>query len=269
MATANNYKRNYCRNSRRFDWVNVRGIKEWGLMAYSMITVNAGHSVKAPGASGHGYREHEVARIFKDKLITALKSVCQPVCDTTSDAGDKNAVLAEQVRKCNAVNKSGRLDVSIHLNAGGGTGSEVLYYSEHDLAAKVSAAICDVTGFRNRGAKERKELYFLRNTNAPAILIELCFIDNAEDMKVLMAKMDDIVAAVVKALTGKEKAKRVDAALPQKSAEQIAYEAELAQAVEWAKDAGVSNGERLHEAPTRAQLLLMLYRFAKGEKGNE
>lgn len=235
-------------------------------MTYTTITVNAGHSALSPGASGHGYKEYEVARIFKDKLIAGLKAVGQNTVDSTSDAATSNAVLAEQVRKCNAVAEAGRLDVSVHLNAGGGTGTEVLYYSEKDLAAKVSAAICGVTGFRNRGAKERKELYFLRSTNAPAILVELCFIDNAADMRILMEKMDDIVAAVVKALTGKEAAKTVEVVSPQKSTAQITYEAELAQAVEWAKTTGVSNGDRLHEAPTRAQLLLMLYRFAKGEK---
>lgn len=169
-------------------------------MTYSVVTVNAGHSAKAPGASGCGYKEHEVARQLKTKLIHALNAV-----DTTSDAGDKNAVLAEQVRKCNAVPKANRLDVAIHLNAGGGTGTEVLYFGDSTkaLAAKVSAAIAKAGGYRDRGAKERKDLYFLRNTNAPAILIEVCFIDNAEDMRKLMANTDAIIDAIVTAITGK------------------------------------------------------------------
>jgi N-acetylmuramoyl-L-alanine amidase len=60
-----------------------------------------------------------------------------------------------------------------------------------------------VAGWKNRGTKERKELYFLRCTLAPAILIEVCFIDRKSDMKILNAKMNDIANAIVKAITGK------------------------------------------------------------------
>jgi N-acetylmuramoyl-L-alanine amidase len=172
-------------------------------MGYKLITVNAGHSAKAPGAAGNGYREHEVARKIKDKVIAGLKKVGMKTADTTSDASTKNSVLVEQARKCNAHPESGRLDVSIHLNAGGGTGCEVLYFNEKTLAAKVSDAIADVTGYTNRGAKERKDLYFLEKTEAPAILIEVCFIDNKNDMKTLNSKMDVIVNAIIKAITGK------------------------------------------------------------------
>ncbi|MET3697104.1 N-acetylmuramoyl-L-alanine amidase [Bacillus oleivorans] len=170
---------------------------------YKVITVGAGHSERSNGANRNGYKEHEVARVLKDKLIAALRSVGQKTVDCTSDAATKEAVLAEQVRMCNAVNKNGRLDVSIHLNAGGGTGSEVLYYDQKALAAKVSASICKVAGWRDRGAKIRDDLYFLRNTDAPAILIEVCFIDSASDMKILNEKMDAIVNAIAKELTGK------------------------------------------------------------------
>ena len=170
---------------------------------YNIITVGAGHSEKATGASRNGNKEHEVARVIKDKLITALLSVGQNTVDCTSDAASKGAVLEEQVHKCNMVNKNGRLDVSLHLNAGGGTGTEVLYYNQQELAAKVCSSICSVTGWHDRGAKPRKDLYFLKNTNAPAILIEVCFIDSVSDMKTLYEKMDDIVSAIVTALTGK------------------------------------------------------------------
>ncbi|MGG3573417.1 N-acetylmuramoyl-L-alanine amidase [Bacillus gobiensis] len=172
-------------------------------MEYNLITVNAGHSAKAPGAGANGYKEHVYARMIKDKVIARFKSVGVKTVDTTSNASTPSAVLAEQAKKCNAQPKGGRLDVSIHLNSGGGTGCEVLYYSEKALAAKVSDAIADVTGYKNRGAKERKELYFLRNTSAPAILIEVCFIDSKNDMKILNAKMNDIANAIVKAITGK------------------------------------------------------------------
>ncbi|MGG3573893.1 N-acetylmuramoyl-L-alanine amidase [Bacillus gobiensis] len=172
-------------------------------MGYKLITVNGGHSEKAPGAGANGYKEHEYARMIKDKVVARLKSVGVKTIDTTSNASTPSAVLAEQAKKCNAQPKGDRLDVSIHLNSGGGTGCEVLYYSEKTLAAKVSDAIADEAGWKNRGAKERKELYFLCNTSASAILIEVCFIDSKNDMKILNAKMNDIAIAIVKAITGK------------------------------------------------------------------
>lgn len=173
-------------------------------MAYTTFTINAGHSAKAPGASGNGYKEHEVARQIKDKLITGIKAVGLKAVDTTSDAANKSAVLVEQAKKCNAIAKKGRLDVSIHLNAGGGKGTEVLYYTENKLSAEISKAVADAGGFTNRGAKLRKDLYFLKHTDASAILIEVCFIDNKDDMKKLFTNMDKVINAIVKALTGKE-----------------------------------------------------------------
>ena len=172
-------------------------------MGYNLITVNAGHSAKAPGAGANGYKEHEMARKVKDKVIAALKKVGVRTVDTTSDADTQNAVLGEQVRKCNAQPRNGRLDVSIHFNSGGGTGSEVLYYDQKALAEKVAKAVSEAAGLTNRGAKERKDLYFLRKTNAPAILIEVGFIDNKSDMAKINTKMDAIANAIVKALTGK------------------------------------------------------------------
>ena len=36
-------------------------------------------------------------------------------------------------------------------------------------------------GFINRGAKKRTDLFFLNNTEMPAILMEVCFVDSEAD----------------------------------------------------------------------------------------
>ena len=41
-------------------------------------------------------------------------------------------------------------------------------------------------GFTNRGVKESKSLYFLKKTKSPAILIEVCFVDDEDDYKLYM-----------------------------------------------------------------------------------
>ncbi|GGE64353.1 N-acetylmuramoyl-L-alanine amidase [Priestia taiwanensis] len=173
-------------------------------MTYALVTSHAGHTVGG-GARGSGYEESVVARQFNDLLIKAFKSVGQSVIDTTDNIGKTQSQnLANLVRSCNAHPKNGRLDISLHLNAGGGTGVEVFYYDQKELANNIAKAISDVTGLRNRGGKVNKGLYVLARTNAPAILIELGFIDNASDMSILMNKMQEVVNAIVRVVTSKE-----------------------------------------------------------------
>lgn len=176
-------------------------------MSYKLITVTAGHNAIVPGASGNGYKEHEVARTIVAEVEKQMKAVGQKVKNCTDNVGrTAKDCWMNQVKKCNAESKDGRLDVSVHLNAGGGTGVEVLYWDQKSLAAKVSKQIAADMGYRDRGPKERKEIGFLNSTNAPAILIEVAFIDSKDDMKKLMASgaIKKVAAAIVFALTGKK-----------------------------------------------------------------
>ena len=96
------------------------------------------------------------------------------------------------------------LIVSIHFNAGGNSlkpiGTEVLYYSEQALAAKIAKAISDVSGLKNRGAKKRTDLGVLANTYEPAILIEVCFVNSIVDAKIYRDNFEAICQAIAKEL---------------------------------------------------------------------
>ncbi|EAD9262718.1 TPA: N-acetylmuramoyl-L-alanine amidase [Listeria monocytogenes] len=179
------------------------------MVKYLNITTNAGHSQKVEGATGSGYEEHDEALKYNNDYIEELRSYGVKVTNTTSEASSQNAVLVEQVKKANSVSKTGRLDVSWHFNSAAdksATGVEVLYYdnAQKQLATDVSVALSKTLGLRDRGAKQRKDLYFLANTNAPAILIEVAFISNANDMKAATTKRDAAVKAVVEVTTGKK-----------------------------------------------------------------
>jgi N-acetylmuramoyl-L-alanine amidase len=101
------------------------------------------------------------------------------------------------------------LDVSVHFNASGGgnvdraIGTETLYLSQAQLAAKVSGAIADASGLLNRGAKHRKDLSFLSKTSKPAILIEVCFVNSKEDVRLYQANFEGICSAIADAILGK------------------------------------------------------------------
>ena len=84
---------------------------------------------------------------------------------------------------CNIANNSNvDLFVSIHFNAGGGTGSEVWTYDAHKLKeARAILSNLSALGFKNRGTKNGLGLYVLKHTKMDAILIEVCFVDNKTD----------------------------------------------------------------------------------------
>lgn len=147
------------------------------------INVHGGHSLKCRGASGLLDEVNE-DRAVKNKVIELLRANGHTVYDCTDDVGaTQNANLRNIVNKCNAHKVD--LDVSIHLNAGGGTGTEVYVYSDSSkakgYAQRIVNNISDSLGIRNRGVKTRTNLYVLRKTKSPSLLIECCFVDNATD----------------------------------------------------------------------------------------
>lgn len=174
-----------------------------------ILNVHAGHNAKVPGACGLIDEVNEDRRV-KDLVISKLHALGHTVHDCTDDEGHtQSANLANIVAKCNA--NAVDLDVSIHFNAGardtGGngktTGTEVLAYSGASKATTYAAAICariaDL-GFQSRGVRERPDLYVLKHTTAPALLVECCFVDDADDVALYDA--DQMAAAIVQGITG-------------------------------------------------------------------
>ena len=173
------------------------------------INVHGGHNRIVPGACSL-IDEVTEDRKVKDLVISKLRSLGHTVYDCTDDAGtSQSANLTNIVKQCNAHKVD--LDVSIHFNAaandpsgdGKTTGTEVLVYSGTSKATTYAAAICariaDL-GFKSRGVKERPDLYVLKHTKAPALLVECCFVDDADD--VALYDGDAMAAAIVQGITG-------------------------------------------------------------------
>lgn len=163
--------------------------------------VHAGHNAKVPGASGR-FSETVEDRNVKNIVISKLRALGHTVYDCTDDEGTTQSKnLANIVAKCNAHNVD--LDISIHFNSsdGQGHGVEVLQYSNktQEVAQNISNEISNL-GFRNRGVKERAELYVLRKTKSKAILVECCFCDNALDAGIYNSEA--MASSIVKGLTG-------------------------------------------------------------------
>lgn len=159
-----------------------------------IFNVHAGHNPDgkiACGAVGL-IRESTEARKVKNRVIELLRSKGHTVYDCTVSNGiSQGDVLSRIVKKCNSHKVN--LDISIHFNAGrndstgDGTtgGTEVFVYSHASKAGAAAKRICSRiagTGFQNRGVKANSGLYILRKTSSPALLIECCFVDDADDV---------------------------------------------------------------------------------------
>ena len=100
--------------------------------------------------------------------------------------------------------------ISNHLNAGGGTGAEVIYALRNNstLANQVLNNISDLGQTKRKVYQRRlpsdnsKDYYFIhRNTgNTEPIIIEYGFIDNPTDLKFLKDNYQQLAEAVIKAI---------------------------------------------------------------------
>jgi N-acetylmuramoyl-L-alanine amidase len=175
-------------------------------MAVSKIAIGAGHCASAPGASGNGYKEHEVARKIKDFFIKDGRAAGLTITDCTYDgSGSSNTELSNKVSKANS--SGAQLFIDIHYNANSGTpGTGVEVYSwnaDKTYAKPVCDALASTFGLTNRGVKSGNGLYVINSTSMAAILIEVAFINNSSDMAKVGGKEQKIADTILTALTGK------------------------------------------------------------------
>ncbi|MEG0375380.1 MAG: cell wall-binding repeat-containing protein [Raoultibacter sp.] len=168
------------------------------------INVNGGHSSHARGASGH-LDEYNEDRAIIARLIPELERRGHYVTDGSSEEWTVNDDLRYQVTIANA--SGAEVALSVHLNAGGGTGVECFYYggdaTGYAYAADMSARVANALGLRDRGAKDGRNLYWICNTDMTAILLEVCFVDSWDDMlEYNGCSWDALIGAIADALVG-------------------------------------------------------------------
>ena len=172
-------------------------------MGYNQVNISSGHSINCQGAADI-INEVTEARKVVDRVYEIVKASgkqCYKHHDTSSNSTQN---LVNIVNWHNGFNDG--VDVSIHFNAythvDKPMGTEVCYYSNSSLATAVSKEIATAGGFIDRGAKQRTGLYFLKHTNKPAILIEVCFVDSVADVNLYRANFERICQAIAKTLIG-------------------------------------------------------------------
>lgn len=172
------------------------------------ISINAGHTKAGAGygAEYKGFRESEINRAVVTALIPKLQKLGHTVHNSTVDKATTNkAYLSQAVKSSN--NSGAELFLSIHCNASTthtGHGVECWTYkgAQHPAAKRICANMAKL-GFRNRGVKDGRNLYVVKNTTAKAILIELFFLDNYTDRKLYLELGADKIAQAIADAIGK------------------------------------------------------------------
>ena len=154
----------------------------------SKVFIGVGHGGSDPGAVANGFKEKDlnlsIALACRDVLerhgVNVLMSRTKDEDDITS------------IKECNAYNPDYALD--IHNNAGGGDGAEIFYHygggTGKTLAQNVLNEIVKI-GQNSRGIKTKRNAFgfdyygFIRQTSAPAIIIECAFVDNKTDLAII------------------------------------------------------------------------------------
>lgn len=150
------------------------------------IAVRGGHCPNVPGAKGI-LDELTEDRKVKESVVKYLKQLNHDVLDVTppNSTSTSSEDLYYGINKAN--NWGANLFISIHFNKAydsynGALGSEVCVYSNFDIAQRVVNALGNL-GFKNRGQKIRTGLYELRNTAMKSMIVETCFVEATEDVK--------------------------------------------------------------------------------------
>ena len=152
------------------------------------VFLGVGHGGKDSGAVANNMKEADInlsmALACRDELVRHGVEV------KMSRISDEDDPLTEEIAECNAYNPD--LAIDIHTNAGGGDGFEVYHTiyggTGKTLAENIEAEVIK-SGQNSRGVKTRenssgKDYYgFIRQTSCPAVICEIGFIDNKNDLK--------------------------------------------------------------------------------------
>lgn len=158
------------------------------------IFIDAGHGGIDAGAAAYGIKEKELTLAIALLLRTELRDNYVGHQVKLSRTKDKTVSLSERTNMANQWGAD--LLLSIHINAGGGTGFESFIYNGnyHNkeitsmLRKQIHDEIIASTAFRDRGRKAAN-FHVLRESTMPAVLTENGFIDHEKDNRRLKSEV--------------------------------------------------------------------------------
>lgn len=181
-----------------------------------IVCIDPGHGGIDPGGCSNGLREKDLTLDISLRLNNLLKNYEVDIILTRDK--DIDVGLLQRANMANSANVD--FFISIHINAGGGSGFESYRHpAASDKTASIQAIIhrtianlYESNNFIDRGEKT-KNLAVLRETKMPAILVENLFIDSVKDANFLreennrQAIAQSICNGIVQAFGLKQKTK--------------------------------------------------------------
>ena len=167
------------------------------------ILLDYGHGGNDPGAVYNGLKEKDINFKVGKKVKDHLERHGIEVIESRTD--DTNPSLSERSKKANINNVNA--SISLHCNASSShqaKGIETYTYgkgiNEIKLANCVHYEIIKAGLYKiDRGIKQG-DLHMVREPNMAAILIELGFLDNIEDAKLLNNKSEEFGLEIAKGI---------------------------------------------------------------------
>ncbi len=170
-----------------------------GLAGHS-ITIDAGHGGNDSGAIGPtGVTEKSVTlrvALALQKILASEGATVYMTRTTDTEVSPKGAAasdIEELQARCDVANRhNSDIFISIHMNSftnGAAKGTTGYYYAlgskkSRDLADKVRAGVIDQIGTSNRGTQSCN-FYVVKHTDMPATLVEVAFISNPTEEKLM------------------------------------------------------------------------------------
>lgn len=170
-----------------------------------IVIIDNGHGVDTKGkcspvwGDGSKLWEYEFNRDIAARVAYKCKCADIPFQMLVTEMHDIS--LAERVRRANAIYESDKdaFLVSIHANAGGGTGWEVwtsVGYTKSDVYATIffEEAMKAFPEWKMRrdmtdgDADKETQFYILKNTKCPAVLTENFFMDTERDCRFILSE---------------------------------------------------------------------------------
>src|SRR5690625_413169 len=148
------------------------------------IYIDAGHGGSDPGATANGLREKDLTLKIAKHIRDYLKNYNCSV--KMSRTGDKTLSLAQRTNDANRWGADYFL--SVHINAGGGTGYEDYIYNQLANSSKtaklrdtIHAEVVKAIGSVENRGKKKANFHVLRESKMSAMLSENLFIDRKAD----------------------------------------------------------------------------------------
>ncbi|MGO1713059.1 MAG: N-acetylmuramoyl-L-alanine amidase, partial [Senegalia sp. (in: firmicutes)] len=161
-----------------------------------------GHGGNDPGATYKGRKEKDDNLYIGSRIAKEIRRHGVIVDETRT----KDVTMTLRERSNYECKRNYDYFISFHRNAWKpetGSGVETFTYlntsqKSKNLAKKIQSNLAEI-GFINRGVK-KANFHVLRETKAPAILMEIGFIDNTEDNKLFDRKKEDIIRGISQAI---------------------------------------------------------------------